>query len=118
MNIIQKIVYSVIGLMIVFILLSTLILPQFETSYTTFGYCLAQGSLITCSDCNNTDTNSVGYKTLKNNCYGLVGSQNNTHCYGCANWGFRDVSRGLQLLVLSLALIGMAILYIFKKKKI
>ena len=80
MSNIKKILYGAVGLIIVFLLFSSLILPYFETSYTTFGYCLAQGSLITCSDCNNTNIDSTGYKTLKNECYGLVASQNYTHC--------------------------------------
>ncbi len=117
MNSIKQIVGIAIALIVAFLVLSTTTLRYLEGSYTTVGYCQAQGSIQACTDCNNTDTESTGYKTLKNECSGVIGSQNNTHCYGCADWGYRDVSRGLQLLVFMMAMVGTG-LWFLKYRKI
>lgn len=99
----------IIALILAFIIFSSTTLQYLEQSYTTVGYCQSNSSsLVSCSDCNNTDVESQGYKTAKDTCYAVIPT-NNTYCWGCGNWGYRDVSRGLQLLIFTIAMIGTAV---------
>lgn len=100
----------ILALILAFVIFSSTTLQYLEQSYTTVGYCQANSSsLVSCTDCNNTDVDSQGYKDLKNLCYATISATNNTHCWGCGNWGYRDTSRGLQLLIFVIAMIGTAV---------
>lgn len=114
-----------VAILILVILASTIMLPRFRASYN-YPSCTANStSLIACVDCNNTDTDSIGYDRASANCYQVpsnlygyngthvvTAGQNGTHCWGCSNFGFRTSSQGLFLLVLALGLISFAVIFI------
>lgn len=131
----KAILYTGIGLLILFILLSSMILPYFRTTYESgFGtqschrdsngctsgdtnlqnnYCIGASSTeIACSNCNTT----AGYEFFLANCYSLLAWNNNTYCYQCTNFGYKTTSIGLLLLVFVLALVSFAVIFLPKFK--
>jgi len=120
----KTVVYGSIALLVLFVLFSSVVMNYFRSSHTTFGYCRSNStSLQACSNCNNTATASLGYGRFYDLCYAQVEGrnstgdtygtdQNNTHCWGCGNWGFRATARGLFVLIFALALVGFAVAFI------
>ena len=129
---VKNLILGSIGLVITFLILSELAIPFFAESYeyctggkpfskegtgTVYdnGCCMVASSSLTgggvaCTDCNQT----AGYEDFLSKCGRLIDTQNNTHCYGCTDWGTKTTTRGMGLLVLVLALISFAIYYIPK----
>lgn len=129
----KTIIYSTIALLFVFLFTSSIWISFFGTGYeygfgdcpyssdngtscTNLGnnYCSTKGTnLVVCDQCNGTG----GYETFLSSCGTLIGNQNDTHCYGCTDWGFKTSTRGLILLVLVLALVGFAVTFLPKFRK-
>lgn len=140
----SSIVYGSAALVILFILASTMIIPYFATTHEHgFGtepcmkdgcdssdtgesqinpYCSgASSTVIACTNCNI----STGYETFLASCYRLApvnaaqtdAWMNNTHCYQCTDFGFKTTSQGLNLLVLVMALIMFAVIFIPKFRR-
>ncbi len=88
-------------------------------------YCSSSGAVTTCTDCNS----STGYETFLDTCHSLAYNttspataddwawQNNTHCYSCADWGFKTTSQGLGLLILVIGIISFAIIFVTTIRK-
>ena len=126
----RKVLAVGLGLLILFVLASSIWLDFFATSYeygmgtepcnkdgctstdTAFKneYCTqASGSFTACTSCNAT----AGYETFLDSCHSLIAWNNNTHCNGCTSFGYRTTSRGLLLAIFVLAGVGIA-LVLFK----
>ena len=113
-----------LGLAVAFLIVGSLLLPQFGNTYEyctgsqpypkdetgsvlTNGCCAERGSLVACSGCNAT----TGYATFLSTCQSLVSTQNGTHCYKCDDFGQRTNIRGILLIVLVLGLIALALYF-------
>ena len=135
----STVVYGSVALIVFFTLASTIFMEQFANSYeylstepcskdgcdaTDTGitqrnlYCLTNStSIVACTNCNNT----AGYENFLASCYALapgntsdttsqsLGWFNNTHCWGCSDFGFRNTYRGLSVLIFVLGVIGISV---------
>lgn len=119
-KILEKSIAIGIVLAIGFMIFASVVMPFFQTFYERgMGstdstnlkneYCISRGSLTTCANCNA--TSGSGYSTFLDTCESLVARLNNTDCYSCASFGFRTYARGLGLLCLVLAIIGMGLMF-------
>jgi hypothetical protein len=113
-----------IALVILFLMMTTLVLPFFRSSYETGwgttpvqrggtglinSYCSTpSATLIACTDCNTT----AGYTTFLSSCSSLISATNDTHCYQCSSFGFKTVSQGLLLFVLVIGMIFFGIVFL------
>lgn len=124
----------------VFLLLSSLIIQFFATTYEYgFGtapcqkdtdgcvsgktnllnsYCISSGAqtpagAVLCANCNTT----TGYSTFLSSCYSLVSAINGTHCYSCANFGYKQSSIGLMLFTFFIIVVTLIIAIIGTIKK-
>ena len=127
---VKTIVYFCVALVVALICFSTMIMPNFRTTYEQgFGdvlfqnggtglknsYCVTPtNTLLTCTSCNAT----AGLQYFLDNCDRLLTNQNDTHCYKCSSFGFKASITGLMLLVIALALVGFGLAFIGKKLNI
>ena len=114
-----------LALTIAFLIIGNLLLPQFSQTYEyctgeepyskeasgdsyTNGCCIeASTDIIACTDCNS----STGYEAYLGNCHTLIGTQNNTHCYQCADFGQKSNIRGMILVILIIGVIAVAMMF-------
>lgn len=127
---VRKIVAVPIALAILYIMLTTLVLPNFAKTYETCGndaYSAGRGGTSLTNDCCTTSTATVtactncnissGYSTFLSTCGSLIAVGNGTHCYSCSAFAYKTTNQGLLLLVLVIALLGFAVAFLkyFKK---
>jgi hypothetical protein len=129
-----------------FLLLSSLIIPFFATTYeygfgtepcnkkntcagnfqnnsgeVTNSYCKTKaGTFSVCANCNT----STGYATFLSTCGGLIAIDgvyvNGTHCFGCTEFqGYKTTNQGLMLFVFFIIVVTLIIVLVktFKGRK-
>ena len=132
-NLIEKIMFLVIGVAILFYSLAYVIVPSFAPLYEHCGsnspYSAGGGgtdltnaccktptnTIVGCSNCNST----TGYSTFLSTCGSLIATTNGTHCYQCTDFGLKSVNQGLfflLFLVVVFVLILVIIYAVIKKK--
>jgi hypothetical protein len=126
-NLIEKIIFFVIGIAVLFYTLAYVIVPAFTPLYEHCGFnnpfsagtggndltnaCCQTGSatIITCANCNNT----VGYSTFLSSCSSLIATTNGTHCYQCANFGLKSINQGLFFLLFLICLFTIILVIVY-----
>lgn len=118
MGILQKVIGIAVALLVLFLLASTLILPQFSSSYNPTS-CSAtnwiDNSTYYASDCSEYATSIGSASVIQNSTPQSCPDESNFCCLGCSNWSFRTTSRGMILLVLVIALIGLGLYFLPKR---
>jgi len=124
---IKNIVYSVIGLTILFVITGSIMMTQFSNAWR---YCQARqwvgaqgGALTNCTTpyqtSNTTYVNPAGAEHTENGLTSPIATDNanaNSFCLNCATLGgYRTTVQGLTLLVLAIGFIGFG-LYFMKKR--
>jgi len=124
----KQIVYIGIALAILYILTTTIIMPQFANNYE-YGFgtqpcsktgctsatgltnpkCLTGSATpIVCATCNTT----TGYSTFLSSCSSLIAWTNDTHCYQCNAFNsYNATNQGLLLFILVIGFISFGIVF-------
>jgi hypothetical protein len=132
-TLIEKIIFLVIAIALMFYTLAYAIIPAFTPLYEHCGtnnpYSAGTGgtdlnnaccqtpsaTIIACANCNNT----AGYSTFLSSCSSLISLTNNTNCYSCANFGLKAVNQGLFFLLFLIVIFALILVIVYAtiKKK-
>lgn len=126
-DLIEKIIFFSIGVVVLFYGLAYVIVPSFAGLYEHCGTnnpysagtggsdltnaCCQTGSTtpVACSNCNQTS----GYATFLSTCGSLISTSNNTHCYSCSNFGLKSINQGLFFLLFLIAIFSFVLVIIY-----
>lgn len=120
-------VYGAIALALLFILTTSIIMPQFNTTYN-YPSCVANSTTWynasryagTTTVCQVYNTSTLDQTVGLQACYGTdgaTGENSSVCCRTCTNFSWRSSGQGLFVLVLVMALIGFAVAFIMKIRK-
>jgi hypothetical protein len=115
---VKSVIFGTIALALAFIIIGSLIMPSFNTSYNP-ATCVTSAwanNVTTYSDC--IEYAARGGGAIQYNA-SAVGCDTTfpACCRSCTNWGYRDTYRGLQLVVFLLAIIALAIMFMPKMRR-
>ncbi len=116
-NLVEMFVYGTIALAILFLLFSTIIMPQFSSSYR---YAQALCWDNTTANCDYSPVTNLTEVLVGTNCTGQMEDSSNTAwCQRVLTAGdYRATNQGIVLLVLVIALIGFGVMFISRIRKV
>lgn len=127
MTSLDRIVGVGVGLLITFLFVGSIIGGFFD-DFAEVNLCRSNSTnVIACTNCNETTEDSDGYEDYIESCHSMpLGqnstgdtipdvagvSQNNTHCFGCGDWGERTTTRNLGLVIFAIGMMAFAFVFL------